>query len=109
MIHSLLIFWWLLVAHAICDYPLQGDFLARGKNHKNPIPGIPWWQCLLAHSLIHGGAVAALTGNPVLGIFELGAHFGIDYLKSEGKTSFNLDQALHVFCKGLWVALIWVK
>jgi hypothetical protein len=34
-------FWWLLVAHVLADYPLQGAFLARGKNHRNPIPGIP--------------------------------------------------------------------
>jgi hypothetical protein len=28
----------LFAGHALCDYPLQGDFLARGKNHCNPIP-----------------------------------------------------------------------
>jgi hypothetical protein len=32
----------LLVVHALCDYPLQGGFLARGKNEINPIPGVPW-------------------------------------------------------------------
>jgi hypothetical protein len=36
----------LLVDHALADYPLQGDFLARAKNHTAPIPGISWYQSL---------------------------------------------------------------
>lgn len=29
----------LIAGHALADYPLQGDFLAKGKNHKAPIAG----------------------------------------------------------------------
>jgi hypothetical protein len=36
----------LLVDHALADYPLQVDFLARAKNHAAPIPGISWYQAL---------------------------------------------------------------
>jgi len=28
----------LFAGHALCDYPLQGNFLAKGKNHRNPHP-----------------------------------------------------------------------
>jgi len=95
---------WLLVAHVLCDYPLQGDFLARGKNHKKPIPGVPWMQCLAAHALIHAGAVAFLTHSVALGFAEFVSHALIDYLKSEGAYSFNEDQALHLLSKFIWCA-----
>lgn len=74
----------LFCAHALCDYPLQGDFLARGKNHKSPLPGVPWYQCLLAHCLIHAGAVALLTWNPWFGIAEFVVHWFTDYSKCDG-------------------------
>jgi hypothetical protein len=97
---------YLLAAHALCDYPLQGDFLARGKNHKNPISGVPFYHCLLAHSLIHGGAVAIVTGNLALGIAETAVHALIDYGKCDGWFGFDADQFLHVACKCLWALLV---
>lgn len=33
----------LVAGHALADYPLQGDFLARAKNRAAPIPGVPWF------------------------------------------------------------------
>lgn len=92
----------LLAAHALCDYPLQGDFLAKAKNVRLPIPGIPWYQAMAAHALIHGGAVALLTGSWRLGIAETVAHFFIDNAKCRGKLTFNQDQAIHVICKVIW-------
>jgi len=103
---TLHLIWWLIVAHVLCDYHLQGDFLARGKNVRNPIPGVPWYQCLAAHALIQGAGVAVVTGNPFLGGLEFGAHWVIDYLKCSGKIGFNCDQVLHVACKLAWVALM---
>ncbi len=96
----------LLAGHAVADYPLQGDFLARGKNHTAPIPGFDWWIILAMHALIHGGVVALITGSPVLGAAETLLHFGIDYGKCEGRFGFRTDQALHVGCKVLWFALV---
>lgn len=104
--NPLSLFFVLMVGHAVADYPLQGDFLARGKNHTLPIPGVPWWQCLGAHALIHGGAVALATGMPALGVAEALAHAVIDHLKCAGRLSFNQDQAAHVACKVLWVAIV---
>lgn len=100
-----LIFWLLLCAHALCDYPLQGDFLARGKNHKQPIPGIPWYQCLAAHALIHGLAVTLITQRMDLGMLETALHIVIDYGKSDGWYGYNTDQMLHIICKLLIVSL----
>ncbi|HMF74292.1 MAG TPA: DUF3307 domain-containing protein [Bryobacteraceae bacterium] len=97
----------LLAGHALCDYPLQGDFLARGKNHKAPLPGIPWWQCLAAHSMIHAGAVMLITGSLWLALTELVIHTATDYAKCDSRITFNQDQAVHVTCKLLW-SVLWV-
>lgn len=100
------LFFALLVGHALADYPLQGDFLARAKNRKQPIPGVPWWQALTAHAAIHGGAVWLVTGRIELALAELACHWLIDSAKCEGRISFNTDQALHILCKVVWVAMI---
>lgn len=96
----------LLFAHALADYPLQGDFLAKAKNRANPIPGVPWFHGLIPHAAIHGGFVGVITGSVWLGIAEFVAHCIIDDTKCMGRISYNTDQALHVACKVLWVALI---
>jgi hypothetical protein len=128
----------LLAGHAVCDYPLQGDFLARGKNHKlgrcvcgkeivevkkgfwaagpevcvdnhwhKPLlPGVPWYQCLLAHSLIHSGAVLLITHSLWIALAELVIHAATDYAKCDGRISFNVDQAIHYGCKAAWAALV---
>jgi Protein of unknown function (DUF3307) len=95
----------LLAAHALCDYPLQGDFLARGKNRFAPLPGVPWYQCLAAHAFIHAGTVYIITGSLWFGLAELMLHCLIDDSKCAGRFGFNVDQALHVACKVLWVTI----
>ncbi|WP_305805962.1 DUF3307 domain-containing protein [Stenotrophomonas sp. YIM B06876] len=96
----------LIVGHALADYPLQGEFLARAKNRFAPVSGVPWYQALGAHALIHGGVVGVITGSLLLGVLEFAAHALIDDLKCARRIGFNLDQALHVGCKLLWVAVI---
>lgn len=96
------IFWWLVVGHMLFDYPIQSDFLAKGKNHRNPLPGIPWGWCLAAHSLIHGGAVALITGSVVMGVIETVFHGWIDWLKCDGQIGFHQDQVIHLFCKAVF-------
>ncbi|MCA0276234.1 MAG: DUF3307 domain-containing protein [Proteobacteria bacterium] len=96
----------LIVGHALADYPLQGDFLAKAKSRVNPIPGVPWYHGLLAHAAIHGGFVGVITGSLTLGIAEFIAHCLIDDAKCMGRISYNQDQALHVACKVLWVTVL---
>lgn len=96
----------LVVGHALADYPLQGEFLARAKNRFAPVPGVPWYQALGAHALIHGGVVGVVTGSLVLGALETAAHLLIDDCKCGGRISYNTDQLLHVLCKLLWVAAL---
>lgn len=90
---------WLLVAHSMCDYPLQGDFMARAKNPANPMSGVPWLTVMMAHCLIHAGGVALVTGSVAAGVFEFAAHLMIDTAKCRGRIGFATDQAMHAACK----------
>lgn len=102
----------LCIGHAIADFPLQGEYLATGKNRRFLIrlqdPSRPvsiWFACMSAHCLIHAGAVWLITGSALLGGIELIVHWCIDVAKCEGKTTFNQDQILHVVCKVAYVAI----
>ena len=95
----------LIVGHALADFPLQGDYLAKSKNPYAPLPGTPWWIALAAHSLIHGGMVCAITGSLWLGLAETILHGAIDVAKCSGRISYTTDQAAHVACKVVWSVL----
>lgn len=97
----------LFAGHALADYPLQGDFLANGKNRTKPIPGVPWQQVLAAHAMIHGGVVALVTGIWWLFFAEAVIHAVTDDAKCRGKISFNTDQTIHYICKVAWLAVAW--
>lgn len=90
---------WLLVGHALADYPLQGDFLAKLKNHRIPIESMHPFFGLFWHAIIHAGAVALVTNSMAMALLELVLHMAIDWLKCENITGFNVDQCLHILCK----------
>ena len=92
----------LLVAHCLADYAWQGDFMAAAKNRAKPIPGVPFWQPLVAHAVIHGGLVALITGYWWMGAAEALIHGLTDDAKCTGKIGYNADQAIHIACKLIW-------
>lgn len=96
-------FFYLMFGHALADYALQTDFIARGKNWNTPIPGVPWYYIMAAHSLIHAGLVATITGSVTLGLVEFALHFGIDCLKCAGLINIHADQGAHVACKAAYL------
>ncbi|NRB46017.1 MAG: DUF3307 domain-containing protein [Verrucomicrobiales bacterium] len=93
----------LIIAHVLFDYPLQGEFIAKYKNRHyegdGTEPSLLWAHCLTAHSLMHAGAVWAITGSFIIGVIELILHWIIDFIKCEGITSIHSDQTLHVLCR----------
>lgn len=94
----------LFAGHALCDYPLQGQFLADAKNrHKNV--GEHWMRALFAHSMIHCAMVYLVTGSAILGLAELIVHAATDHGKCEGRITSTQDQAIHYLCKILWAVL----
>ena len=95
----------LLFAHLLFDYPLQGDWLARAKNRHDPIPHVPWYQAMFAHTAMHGMAVWIITGIPLLGLAEIAIHWITDDLKLRGELTFNQDQAIHIVCKAVWAVI----
>ena len=111
LIAGLQIFFALLIAHALFDYPLQGDFLSRNKNrhYKDDNNNVKWlWiHCLTSHSILHAGSVWLITGSFIIGIMEFVLHWIIDFLKCEGITNFHTDQFLHVLCRILYVIILW--
>jgi hypothetical protein len=96
----------LAAAHAVADFPLQGAEMAKAKR-PGGCPTIAWPMALGCHSLIHGGAVALVTGLWWLGAAETAAHALIDGAKCRGVYGMKIDQALHMGCKLGW-ALIWM-
>jgi hypothetical protein len=106
----LLLFW-----HALADFPLQGEWLAKYKARtitvdtyngwkasSNPV----WLWALSAHSMIHAGGVALITNNVWLGVAEFFTHACIDHLKCRNKLNFTQDQLAHIGCKVVYV--IWL-
>ena len=100
---------WLLVGHAIADFGLQNDWIARHKSrHFHPPkessqrPDLVWLHVLTAHTLMHAGLVALFTGSVWLGLAEFVVHSIIDFFKSERKFGFHTDQFLHIGCKVVW-------
>lgn len=96
----------LLFFHFLADYPLQGDFLAKAKNHVEPIPHVDWKHALFAHSFIHAGFVYLATGQIILFFGELFSHALIDYKKCSGEITFQKDQYLHLACKVVWALVV---
>ena len=106
----------LIIGHMLGDFPLQGQFLALGKERnywlRNDTPSPPtksmWLYCLTAHSLIQGGIVWLISGSIILCCLEFVIHWTIDFLKSEGHLSFTSDQILHIGTKVLFVVAIYL-
>lgn len=90
-------------AHALCDRPLQTDLMRAEKSRRQP--GHRWIFGLAVHGLIHGGAVALITGMWWIGAAEAVAHAIIDDAKCMGCIGLATDQALHLGCKAAWVAI----
>ena len=113
---TLSLLFYLLVGHGLCDFALQSDAMAKGKNRNRRIdpsqipPGqktmVIWPYWLTSHALIHGGAVSLITGIWWLGLIETGVHWVIDFAKCESWTGIHTDQGLHVACKLVWWVLV---
>ena len=99
---------WMLIGHALCDYPLQGDWLSKAKNQTlQLVEGEDISVgAMICHAGIHAGAVKLATGSWILAMFEFGTHGLIDLGKCEGNYGYNTDQMMHVACKVAWWLLL---
>lgn len=106
-------FFALVIGHALADFALQSEWMARRKNRHlggSFEPGrVTWPIVMTAHSMIHGGVVWMITGNVYLGLAETCAHMVIDILKCEYVFGIYEDQGLHILCKMAWAIISWAK
>lgn len=99
----------LIAGHFVADYPLQTDFIAKGKSPYAAPQFVPWYYVLTAHAFTHGLMVSWLTGEWLFGVLETFLHWFIDLAKCCNQTSIHTDQALHILCKVMWVSAIWIE
>lgn len=109
------VFFWLLVVHAVCDFPLQTEWMVRSKvpdarqpSSSSQRPELIWLHVLSSHCLIHAGGVALVTGSIWLGLAEFVAHWLTDFGKGRRLYGFHTDQFIHLACKVVW-ALCWLN
>lgn len=101
----LALFFWLLFGHFLADYPLQGEFLAKAKDRTSDLGKIFWRHALFAHSFIHAGTVAFITGHIWMGLAEFFIHAITDDLKCIKKINMAQDQTIHIVTKLVWAYL----
>ena len=94
------------IAHALADFPLQGDYLAGMKVRSQANNPREWFIALTAHSLVHAGGVWIVSGSALLAAAELCLHWLIDLGKGEGKFGYMADQLLHLTCKAAYVTVM---
>ena len=88
-----------VVIHALADFPLQGEYLARQKLRRLAHSRCDWIIALSAHCVIQAGGVWLVSGSLAMGAVELVLHGLIDLGKGEGKFGTAADQLLHLGCK----------
>lgn len=99
----------LIIGHAVADFALQSDAMAKGKNPNIPRDNIQspnWRYWLLSHSLIHAGVVWLITGNVIYAFIELLCHYVIDMIKCDRHINSHEDQILHILCKILYCIIL---
>jgi hypothetical protein len=95
-----------VVMHALGDFPLQGDYIAKQKARRHADSTSAWVVALSAHCVIHGGGVWLLTGSLAFGFTEVILHGLIDIGKGEGKFGLMADQLLHLACKVVYAVIL---
>jgi len=114
----LILFFCMLVGHVLADFPLQGEYIARGKNGSQPLPATPWWYVLSVHAFLHAAFVFAavqvawmlrveVSLTPIwwLAALEFAHHWVVDNAKCHGRIGYLTDQGLHIAFKAIWVAV----
>ena len=95
-----------VVMHALADFPLQSEYLARQKSRASATSRGDWLVALSAHCVIHAGGVWLVSGSLAVAAVEFTLHCLIDIAKGEGKFNLVTDQLLHLGCKLAYVLVL---
>src|SRR5882757_1823110 len=93
----------MIAGHAFADFGLQDAYQSQAKRADFNPSG--WFHALLCHSLIHGGIVALVTGQWMIGVAETVAHAMIDYGKGRKWYGTTADQTMHIGYKIIWMII----
>ncbi len=97
---------YLIAAHFLADFPLQGPFMSEAKNPQNPTHREYWAWVMIGHGSIHAAFVLLITGSWLFAIIEWIVHVIIDLAKCDQAISFSRDQFLHLACKVIYVLVL---
>ena len=109
---AFLLFFKLMMGHAIGDFVLQPGPMSSGKNRNNDLrqqygPEFPhWYYWLTAHSLTHAAIVFLITNSYLFAFLEAVSHWWIDYSKCENWINLHQDQLIHIAFKVLFCVLM---
>lgn len=78
---------------------MQGDFLARAKNHANPISQVPAGLILAYHAFLHACGVYYFTQSAICASIEFLTHMLFDFCKNAEIINFKEDQVFHILVK----------
>jgi hypothetical protein len=106
----------LIFAHAITDFALQNDAMARYKSPHN-LPSVDiipksdkpesfWPYFLFNHALINGAGVWLVTGSYYFACIEVVWHAMIDKSKCDGVINIHQDQFYHLITKIFYVFML---
>lgn len=79
----------LWAVHFLCDFALQSNYMAHGKNFKLIESDATWLPIMFAHCMIHALGVWVVTGSYWMAYFMLITHFCIDVMKCAGFFGFG--------------------
>lgn len=97
----------LMCVHFLCDYPLQGEYLAKTKNRTLSENKELWYHSLTAHASIHAFGVLLVTASWPCFVIELVTHWIIDDAKCRGKLTYHQDQIAHAMVMFLIAGIVW--
>lgn len=102
---------YMVAAHFLLDYALQGDWMSKAKNPTlELVPGEEIWpMALFGHSILHATAVQIIAGSWALFVAELIIHAVTDYAKCRNLFGYNTDQLIHVGCKIAYALILAVE
>ena len=95
-----------VVMHALADFPLQGDYIARQKSRALADSRSDWIVALIAHCVIHAGGVWLVSGSLAFAAAEFLLHGLIDLGKGKEKYGIAVDQSLHLICKSGYALIL---
>jgi len=112
------VFFLFLCGHALGDFALQGDWVARYKDRhahdtvtedQAATAQVIWPWLMSAHALQHGLLVYLVSQNTTLGFLESIAHWITDFGKCEKWYGFHFDQFIHIGWKLVWIAALYYE